>query len=118
MEIVSWTGKAVPDNRRLIVGHGRLVPNKAYQEFKTGLAWEIKAGCKKKFKRVNLMISVELANKQMDKQNLLKPICDAVEFAGIIKNDRDIEVLMIMPAVLSKDDKQDHIYMWINGVER
>ena len=64
------------------------------------------------------MISVELANKQMDKQNLLKPICDAVELAGIIKNDRDIDVLMLMPAVHTRGDKQDHIYIWINGEER
>jgi len=117
MNIVAWTGKAVPDNRRLIVGHGRFVANKAYQDFKEGLAWEVKAQCKTKFRRVNLMISVELANKRIDKQNLLKPICDAVELSGIIKNDREIDTIMLMPIVHARD-KQDHIYLFINGEER
>jgi len=137
MLIIGWKGTAIPDNRRLIPQRGanariiagkllktkkrRLTANPEYKAFKEGLAWEIRAQTREKYRTINLMISFELAtrpkNQEIDKQNLLKPICDAVELSGLIKDDKQIGVIMLMPVVESKD-RADHLYLFINGEKR
>ena len=116
MEAVWWRGKVVPDNRRLILGkQGRFVANPKYKAFKEALAWEIKATCKKKYKQISLCISFALKSR-VDKQNLLKPICDAIELSGIIKNDRQIGHISLLPAI--RREKEDEIFIAIRGEEQ
>lgn len=115
MIIVGWQGKVVTDNKRLIKGkQGRLVPNSKYIAFKEGLAWEIKAQTKhQRYKAIDLLIYFELHSK-VDKQNLLKPICDAIELAGVVVNDKCIGAIRLMPTDAS-EDKMDHIMLFITG---
>ncbi len=116
MEVVWWRGKVVPDNRRLIWGkQKRMVANPKYKAFKEALAWEIKAACKKKYEQISLYVSFALKSR-VDKQNLLKPICDAIELSGIIKNDRQIGKITLMPAI--SREKDDEIFIAIRGEER
>ena len=89
--MVMWTGKAVSENRRLAKGRGRWIPDKNYQAFKESLAWT----CRKWADGQSFQgpVSVRLLlilNPRMDAQNVIKPVLDALEIAGVIRNDRQV----------------------------
>jgi Holliday junction resolvase RusA-like endonuclease len=87
--IAFWSGHAVSENRRLSKGRGRWVPNKDYQAFKESIAWV----CKAHGEFFDCPVSVRLhlvLNPRIDAQNVVKPVLDALEIAGIIKNDRQV----------------------------
>ena len=115
MIVVKWTGKAVSENRRLVPGKTRLQATQQYEGFINSLGWQIRADSPwiAGIKKINLLIHVTIW-KMRDKQNLLKPICDAVQRSGLIENDRDIETIHIMPAEYHKRDELDHIWLFIS----
>jgi len=89
--IIFWAGKAVSENRRLAKGRCRWIPNKDYQAFKESIAW----ACKKwaDGQTFDGPVSVRLLmalNPRMDAQNVVKPVLDALELAGVIRNDRQV----------------------------
>ena len=87
-----WSGRAVSENRRTIPGRqGRRVSNPEYRAFKESLAWD----CKKWADGQSFQgpVSVRLLlilNPRMDAQNVIKPVLDALEIAGVIRNDRQV----------------------------
>ena len=90
--IASWRGKAVSENDRLLPGHGRFRANPAYKAFKESVAWVCRIeqrGGPPSEDPVSVRLFLEL-NPKMDAQNVLKPVFDALELAGVIKNDRQI----------------------------
>ena len=92
MIIASWTGKAVSENDRLLPGKGRWRANPAYKAFKEGVAMvlRVEQGSTPPLEGpVCARLFLEL-NPKMDAQNVLKPVFDALQLAGVIKNDRQI----------------------------
>jgi len=90
--IAFWLGKAISENDRLLPGKGRFRVNPEYQAFKESVAWVLR---KQHLDNppvkgpVCVRLFIEL-NPGMDAQNILKPVFDALELAGVIKNDRQI----------------------------
>lgn len=89
--IASWHGKAVSENRRLLPGaaKGRLISNPDYKAFKESVAW----ACKLENEHLEGPVSVRLfleLGLRMDAQNVIKPVLDALELAGVIKNDKQV----------------------------
>jgi Holliday junction resolvase RusA-like endonuclease len=89
--IAFWSGKAISDNRRIIPGkQGRFVSNPAYRAFKESVAWE----CKAHGEYFDCPVSVRLTiaiSPRMDAQDVIKPVLDALELAGVIRNDRQVK---------------------------
>ena len=109
--MIIWKGKAVSENRRLIPAKGRWVTNPEYRAFKDSLIWTLKAKHHEHLKGdIEVKITMWL-NPKMDAQNILKPVLDAIEQAGIIDNDRQIRKLEF---TRWDTDKEDVIYYWIS----
>ena len=89
LNLLKWTGYAVSVNDWLGPGKNRLHALKKYKEFVKNMAWTFKAGCRERFCKMGVRITMTVGP-LMDHHNLLKPICDALEQAGIIDNDRNI----------------------------
>jgi len=90
--IAFWNGKAVSENDRLLPGKGRFRVNPKYQAFKESVAWV----CKDHAEHFDGPVSVRLSmilNPRMDAQNIIKPILDALELAGVINNDKQVRKL-------------------------
>lgn len=92
MIIASWTGKAVSENDRLLPGRGRWRANPEYKAFKEGVAWVLRIE-QKDTPPIKGPVCVQLfmeLNPDMDAQNIIKPLLDALELAGVIKDDKQI----------------------------
>jgi len=92
--IASWTGKAVSENDRLLPGRGRWRANPAYKAFKESVAWVLRIE-QEDMPSIEEPVSVRLfleLNPKIDAQNVLKPVFDALQLAGVIKNDRQIRI--------------------------
>ena len=87
--IAFWTGRAVSENQRLSPGKGRLIPNKGYKSFKESVAWVLKSHVEHFKGPVSVRLFMEL-NPRMDAQNVIKPVLDALELAGVIDNDKQV----------------------------
>jgi Holliday junction resolvase RusA-like endonuclease len=91
-----WSGTAVSDNRRLIPCRGRSVANPAYKAFKESMAWSIKlvrgdwilAG------RVSVRLVVRIPPR-MDVSAIIKSALDAIQLAGVILDDNQIDRLLV-----------------------
>ena len=92
MIIASWTGKAVSENDRLLPGRGRWRANPAYKAFKDSVAWVLRIE-QEDMPSIEEPVSVRLfleLNPKIDAQNVLKPVLDALQLAGVIKNDKQV----------------------------
>ncbi len=87
--IASWHGRAVSENDRLLPGKGRFRINPAYKAFKESVAWTCKLENEHFEGPVSVRLFIEL-NPRIDAQNVIKPVLDALEIAGIIKNDKQV----------------------------
>lgn len=92
--ITFWHGRAVSENQRLAPGKGRYRVNEEYQAFKEGIAWVCK-GHRAVFEGPVGVRLFLLLNPRMDAQNIIKPVLDGLELAGVIKNDRQVRRLSI-----------------------
>ena len=118
MIIVRWTGKAASVNKWHVIRKGRICASRSYEQFIDALAWTITAetgGCRP-WRRLDLRIHCTIW-RMRDKQNLLKPICDAIERSGLIKNDRDIGHIHICPAEFHERDELDQIMLMLSEVK-
>jgi Holliday junction resolvase RusA-like endonuclease len=93
MIIVEWEGKAVGINQREgRTKAGRKYNKKEYIDFKNSLAWSLIAANRTVIKygkgKVGVIIRIY---GPYDWDNLLKPISDAIEQAGIVDNDKWIK---------------------------
>jgi Holliday junction resolvase RusA-like endonuclease len=97
---VRYQGRVVGDNRRHDIRRGArnpVYPNPAYKAFKQGLWNEIRRGmgwCPPWPYPIQGPVSLEVRcwiHPSVDPANLLKPIQDALELAGAIVNDNQIQ---------------------------
>ena len=71
--------------------HGRRVKTTAYKNWRDAAALLIKTKCRMVFQGdVIARVVVERPNKASDLDNRLKPIFDAIQCAGVLKNDNQI----------------------------
>jgi len=87
--IASWHGRAISENDRLLPGKGRFRINPAYKAFKESVAWF----CMQELEYFEGPVSVRLfmeLNPRIDAQNVIKPVLDDLELAGVIKNDKQV----------------------------
>jgi len=87
---LTWTGKAVGTNRRLIPARGgkRWVLNPAYRFCKQSMALAF-LGKGMMYGDVHLEIRMKIGV-LMDSDALLKVIFDALQSAGVLENDRQV----------------------------
>lgn len=124
---IHWTGKVVSVNQwhalRWIYEKGSrtkkkpvIAATKEYEEFINSLSATIAgvAFIERMIDQpaVDLRIQCSLGPR-MDDQNLLKPICDAIERSGVVKNDRNIGIKTIVPGERHKQGQDDHIWLFI-----
>jgi Holliday junction resolvase RusA-like endonuclease len=88
----SWFGKAVGVNRRYVGRQYRLNP--AYRGFKTDLAFMCRSqnmGLSRSpsHSDIQLLVTLKISNNR-DADNLIKPLFDAIQASGVIKNDKQI----------------------------
>ena len=92
---VLWVGKAIGVNERLIPGRqGRLVNNPKYKAFKISMAWELSLKLVTFSGPVSVRLTLEL-NKKMDTDSVIKPCLDALEEAGVVKNDKQVRIINV-----------------------
>ena len=112
MICVVWNGWAVSVNDWHVIRNGRIHASKEYESFISSIAWAIKAECQQPLGHVNLLIASSL-NRSFDHHNLSKPICDALERAGVVENDRNIGIVTLWPPERHKRGCIDEIRIFI-----
>jgi len=93
--IAFWTGRAVSENARLEPGQGRFRVNADYQAFKESVAWAVRSHAETFTGPVSVHLSM-LLNARMDATNIIKPVLDALELAGVVKNDKQVRQLHVV----------------------
>lgn len=119
MIFVEWGGQAVSVNRWHGMRQGRgggtyISPTREYEEFVDDLASAILVATRPvrfyslDYVHLAMQWSVGTA---ADDQNLMKPVCDAIERAMVVKNDRDIGVKIIVPGPRHRKGEQDRMLL-------
>ena len=112
MITLRWTGRTVSVNRWHVVRGGRISPSREYEEFVESLAWAFLAGSDGRTRAAcDISIHCKL-RPRIDKQNVLKPVLDALVRAKVITDDRDqIGHIHILPAERVKKGEEE-ILVW------
>ena len=120
MTILQWTGRAVSVNKWHVVRGGRISPSREYEKFIDALAWSFRSQCRDRFERIDIEIVVELRSRRSDKQNYLKPICDALVRAGIVEDDNAQigQIVLVPPLPWQTRPKEDVITINVTGYGR
>ena len=125
MIVIRWTGHVVTDNERhalrWVWKNGVKVqvqsPKREYQQFVEDLSMLVMAEARRhgyiNLPSVSLRMQCHLGP-QHDDQNLLKPVCDAIERGGVVANDRDIGYKVIVPATRHAKGKLDEILLLLS----
>lgn len=92
--IAWWTGRAISENRRIAPGNGRFRVNEDYRAFRESLAWMIKPRAEHFAGPVCVRLILQL-NPRMDAQNVIKPVLDALQDAGVLDDDRQVQRLSL-----------------------
>ena len=115
--IVYWQGRAVSENDRLLPGRGRFRANPAYKAFKVSVAW----ACRMQqldtppFEGpVCVRLFLEL-NPDIDAQNIIKPVLDGIQLAGVFKNDKQVRTFSFYRENRAAKD-EDHIGIIVQEV--
>jgi len=87
--IAFWYGRAISENQRIAPGARRFRADEDYQAFKESVAWTCKLHQEYFDGPVSVRLFMEL-NPRIDAQNVIKPVLDALELAGVIKNDKQV----------------------------
>jgi Holliday junction resolvase RusA-like endonuclease len=112
MIMAVWKGKAISVNDWHVVRKGRIYPSKEYEGFINSIAWAIKAECRQSFGHINILVASSLG-KSFDHHNLSKAICDALERADVVENDRNIGIVTLWPPERHKRGAIDEIRIFI-----
>jgi len=110
---VYWTGVAVGTNRRLIKGRGRFIANPEYTAFKYSMAWELSLHKEVFTGPVSVRLTLEL-NKRMDTDSVIKPCLDALQEAGVVKNDKQVRIINVFRK--DREGKEDKITFNVRGI--
>ncbi|GAF67900.1 unnamed protein product, partial [marine sediment metagenome] len=81
-------------NDRLIQGRGRFAADPNYKAFKISMAWELSLKMETFTGPVSVRLTLEL-NKKMDTDSVIKPCLDALEEAGVVKNDKQVRIINV-----------------------
>lgn len=116
-------GKVVGENERLDVRRGRMYPNRDYQVFKETVAWEIRAAmgyCPPwPFPwegPVGIRIHAVLPRGR-DVDNILKPILDAAELAGVVVTDNQFRRFCMEGDKVCRRGEEPRVEFWIEPVQ-
>jgi len=90
---IKYTGKTVGVNARMKQGKGRWYKNPEYKAFQTALFYEIKR-CMETIILNPITVTIRMITKH-DIDNLIKPILDTLELAGVMANDKQISLLIV-----------------------
>jgi hypothetical protein len=118
---VSWRGKAVSENRRHVLRDGRLSASREYEAFVEELALAIMAEARRQagvriYESMSLIAQLSIGPR-MDGQNLLKPICDAIQRSGVLANDRNLRHRALLPDQRHKQGEEDSIMLHLYELE-
>ena len=86
----TWTGRAVGINRKIAVRRGRPCNSSEYKAFLASLTWMFWGHRTDSDETIAVPVwvkRVEYVNPARDHDSLTKPICDALELAGVVAND-------------------------------
>ena len=89
----TWTGKACGVNRWTRQGKGRTYMSPEYRAFKESLAWTF-AAASGPLLAGPVEVSISLVT-NFDIDNLLKPVLDSLQTAGVISNDNQVKELHV-----------------------
>ena len=112
--IAYWHGRAVSENKRLAPGRGRFRANPDYQAFKESIAWTVRPHAEQMRGPVSVRLLLTL-NPRMDAQNVIKPVLDALQLAGVIRDDRQVKALSFY-RVNPPPKKEDSICIMVTEV--
>ena len=108
---VNWAGKAISVNEWHGKGPTRIYAQSKYKEFIDSLAWTIKAQLPGiQYSKVDMIVELCLGA-QADHHNFLKPILDAVQKAGVVENDIDIETIILQAPKRHRRGEADEIIL-------
>jgi len=105
--IIFWSGRAVSENRRLAKGRGRWIPNKDYQTFKESIAWTCRQWAEGQSFNGPVSVRLLLA---------LNPRMDALQLAGVIRNDRQVRQFSFYREDRKKGE-DDRIDIFVREIE-
>lgn len=111
---INWKGKAVSKNKWHGVRNGRIYQTKEYKAFKESLAYTLRAQKVPQFESPSVMIAATLPAR-FDHMNLVDPVCDALELAGVVENDNDLADVHILKPDRHKRGEDSHIVLFIDG---
>ena len=125
MQILNWQGRAVSVNKwtnvRVIKQGGKHIAmvykTTVYKNFVKSLA-DAMVSANIKTVPADAYIDIRIHTcmwKMRDSDSSVKPICDAIEDAGIIKNDRQIKNIQICRRY-HKRDEPDTVQVWVDGI--
>ena len=94
-----WVTRTAKDGSRVTAPV--IAPKREYQAFVRNLATTIMAEARRqagirKYRSLSLVVQCSIGP-LLDGQNLLKPICDAVERSGVLDNDRHLGHRLMLP---------------------
>jgi len=93
---VIWEGKAVGVNRRLGVASGRMYKSTPYALFVNDLSWAIRAkGGGHVFESGVTVSYTQTVSPKRDVDSLCKPVLDAIQASGLIKDDLQVKQLVV-----------------------
>lgn len=131
---VIWRGRAVSENERHAVRWIRratatgvtlerpaIKAKREYEAFVSDLAYTIMGEVRrqatvKRYSSLSLLVQLEIGP-EMDGQNLLKPICDAIQRSRILVNDRNIRHRAMLPDERHPPGEVDTIHLMLYELE-
>lgn len=117
MLAILWKGKAISVNRWHVLRNERISASQEYEKFIDSLAWTIRAEIKsQRCRRLSITIDSKL-NPWFDHQNLLKPICDAVQRSGLLADDKKIKNIWMQEPQRHKRGEPDEIWLYFTQLE-
>lgn len=112
---VFWAGQAVSENNRMRPGRRHWRSNPAYKAFKESVAW----ACKAHMERFDGPVSVRLMvflNPRVDATNIIKPVLDGLELAGVVRNDRQVRAFSLYRENRASDEP-DRIGIFVTPLD-
>jgi len=119
MIIVKWQGYAASSNKRHTKSRttGNIINMSIYRDFKINLSWAIKAAAGNVcYDKLSVIINV-CVSKRMDHHNLHKPIMDAIQLSGLLKNDKNIHFISWTPPEWHKEGEVDTVFLFLSEVK-
>ncbi len=131
---VIWRGRAVSENERHAVRWIRkpdvtgvtleqpaIKAKREYERFVRNLAYAIMGEARrqagiKRYASLSLLVQLEIGP-EMDGQNLLKPICDAIQHSKILANDKNIGLRVMLPDERHPQGEPDTIHLMLYQLE-